>query len=118
MSDQSPHVEKNLVEKNRVEKSLEDVLSEACRALSLINDMATGFAAASSDAVDMRMESWGALSELARSAKAGLDAACDALPASLTETHIYDWKSRKLAAARVAHSSHGRNVKSVTKPAA
>ena len=112
MSDQNPYVEKTLVGKN-----LEDVLCEARRALSLIDDMAAGFAA-SAVAVDMRMESWGALSELARSAKAGLDAACDALPASLTETHIYDWKSQKLAAARVAHSSHGRNVKSGTKPAA
>ena len=37
MSDQNPREEKN-----RVEKSLEDVLTEARRVLSLVDDMATG----------------------------------------------------------------------------
>ena len=57
MSAQNPHVEKNpREEKNRVEKSLEDVLSEACRVLALIDDAGAAFAASSD--VDMRMESW------------------------------------------------------------
>ena len=109
MSDQIPRIDQNpRDEKNRVEKSLEDVLSEACRALSLINDMATGFAAASSDAVDVRRESWWALSELAGEAKKGLDAAADALPSRIVVTRLDDWAG--LVASVVA--------KPVTKPAA
>ncbi len=100
---QNPHVEKN-----RVEKSLEDVLSEACRALSLIDDMATGFAAASSDAVDVRRESWWALSELAGEAKKGLDAAYAALPGKITVPHLDDWAGLTVTVV----------AKPVTKPAA
>ncbi len=103
MSDQNPRVKKNLVE-----KSLEDVLSEACRTLSLLDDMATGFAAASSDAVDVRMESWWRISELAREAKEGLDAAYAALPGKITVPHLDDWAGLTVTVV----------AKPVTKPAA
>ena len=83
-SDQKPHVEKNLVE-----KSLEDVLTEACRVLALIDDAGAAFAA-SSDVV-MGTESWWLLSELAHDAKKGIDAACEALPGRVTTTHLEDW---------------------------
>ena len=53
--------------------------------------MATGFAAASSDAVDVRMESWWAISELAHDAKKGLDAAYAALPGRIVVTRLDDW---------------------------
>ena len=104
---QNPHVEKNLVEKNRVEKSLEDVLSEACRVLSLIDDLSTGFAA-NPDMVEVRMETWWLLSWLAHDAKKGLDAACDALPGRIVVTRLDDWAV--LVATVVA--------KPVTKPSA
>ncbi len=85
---QNPLVETNLVEKNRVEKSLEDVLSEACRVLSLIDDLSTAFAASSD--VDMRMESWWLLGNLAGDAKRGLDAAAAALPGRIVVTRLDD----------------------------
>ncbi len=107
MSDQNPHVEKNLVEKNRVEKNLEDVLTEARRVLSHIDDLSTGFAA-NPDTVEVRMETWWLLSDLAGDAKRRLDAAADALPGSITTSHIEDWAG--LVATVVA--------KPVTKPAA
>ncbi len=85
----NPPVEKNLVEKNRVEKSLEDVLTEACRVLALVNDVGAAYAA--SPDVVMGTESWWLLGELAYDAKKGLDAAADALPGSITTSHIEDW---------------------------
>ncbi len=79
MSDQNPHVAKNL----------EDVLTEACRVLALVNDVGAAYAA--SPDVVMGTESWWLLGELAYDAKKGLDAAADALPGSITVTRIDDW---------------------------
>ncbi len=85
---QNPHVETNLVEKNRVEKSLEDVLTEARRVLALLNDVGAAYAA-NSDVV-MGTESWWLLGNLAYDAKKGLDAAYAALPGRIVVTRLDD----------------------------
>ncbi len=84
MSDQNPRVATN-----RVEKSLEDVLTEACRVLALVNDVGAAYAA--SPDVVMGTESWWLLGELAYDAKKGLDAAYAALPGRIVVTHLDDW---------------------------
>ncbi len=84
--------------------SIEDVLTEARRVLSLVNDVGAAYAA--SPDVVMGTDSWWLLGELAYDAKTGLDAAAAALPGSITVTRLDDLESLAVVA------------KPVTKPAA
>ena len=77
--------------------SIEDTLTEAHRVLSLLDDMATGFAA-NPDTVELRAETWWLLSDLTADAKKGLAAVADALPGSVMVTNVDDWATGKPAA--------------------